>query len=140
MKPLSLQYNLFTLDSPSAEDLWRILQEKTQQRLRDVCREQANQNGINTANIFKSFVQRPVMKKVSKKKHDLLYIRQANEFHQDLTILLLNINPLDLENSQREQDFSRYLHSDPFRERSKFSSREWLQNRGHNNKTGNKLS
>ncbi|XP_077307771.1 uncharacterized protein LOC143927531 isoform X2 [Lithobates pipiens] len=88
----SLQEILDEMEDPlGAEELWRILQAKSKQKLREEYGEPIRPEMIN---ILKNFAQRPTMQKVATKRHHLTYIRQTLQHQQDLTNMLLSENPL----------------------------------------------
>ncbi|XP_063794917.1 uncharacterized protein LOC134957121 [Pseudophryne corroboree] len=101
-------------DTLGAEELWRILQEKSKQKLQKVYGELI---GEDTLNISRDLAQRPVMQKVSRKRNNLIYIKQILETQQRLTNVLLSENPLpDVDDSQGLEGPTRYLpqtRSDP---------------------------
>ncbi|KAG8537873.1 hypothetical protein GDO81_023659, partial [Engystomops pustulosus] len=77
-------------DTPGAEELWRILQEKSKQKLKEDYGEPMSQEEIN---LFKNFAHRPVMQKVSRKRRRLIYLRQLLQSQQDRTDMLLSRSP-----------------------------------------------
>ncbi|XP_073500950.1 coiled-coil domain-containing protein 71 isoform X3 [Phyllobates terribilis] len=95
-------------DTPGAEELWRILQEKSKQKLKEEYGEPISQEEIN---LLRNFAQRPAMQKVSRKRRQLIYIRQLLESHQDQTDLLLSSNPFpDMNDDQGMEGSTRFLH------------------------------
>ncbi|KAM3914551.1 uncharacterized protein RB166_017083 [Leptodactylus fuscus] len=95
-------------DTPRAEDLWRILQEKSKQRLKEEYGDPMSQEQIN---LLRNFPQRPMMQKVSRKHHRLVYMRQLLQSQQDRTDLLLCASPFpDMNDSQGAEGATRFLH------------------------------
>ncbi|XP_018431584.1 PREDICTED: uncharacterized protein LOC108804371 [Nanorana parkeri] len=87
-------------DSLGAEELWRILQTKSKQKLKE---EYGEPIRLEKINILKNFAQRPAMQKVVAKRHHLTYMRQTLLHQQDLTNMLLSDNPLpDMNGHQRD--------------------------------------
>ncbi|KAG8435980.1 hypothetical protein GDO86_007174, partial [Hymenochirus boettgeri] len=86
--------------SLGAKEMWAILKEKSQQRLHQEFPEETSQYSDN---ILKTFAQRPVMKKVLRKRRHLSYLRQASEYYQDISrLLLVNKDIPDVGDSQVE--------------------------------------
>ncbi|KAE8612349.1 hypothetical protein XENTR_v10012824 [Xenopus tropicalis] len=89
-----------TQDSLGAEEMWQLLRESSQQHLHEEFPEETPEY---SETVLKNFAQRPIMQKVSRKRHHLSYIRQALDFYQDMSGLLL-VNKLSPDFSQ-DQDF-----------------------------------
>ncbi|XP_077134488.1 uncharacterized protein LOC143788588 isoform X2 [Ranitomeya variabilis] len=95
-------------DTPGAEELWRILQEKSKQKLKVEYGEPISQEEIN---LLRDISQRPVMQKVSRKRRQLIYIRHLLKSQQDQTDLLLSRNPFpDMNDDLGLEGSTRFLH------------------------------
>ncbi|OCT85876.1 hypothetical protein XELAEV_18024045mg [Xenopus laevis] len=94
-------------DSPGAQEMWHILRENSQQHLHEDFPEETPEY---SESVLKNFAQRPVMQKVSRKRHHLCYIRQALDFYTDMSSLLLANKPILDSSPGQELGSSGYNH------------------------------
>ncbi|KAM4651245.1 uncharacterized protein O3C94_013776 [Discoglossus pictus] len=104
----SLQRILDTMEDPlGAEQLWRILQEMSQKRLQE---GHGDVSRTDQTSLLRDFAQRPVMRRVTKKRQNLLFIRQISQLHEDIATLQLANGPLpDMNDSRGQEGHTRYL-------------------------------